>query len=139
MNGLGAVIKEGEKMCELVPSTNEQSLELYVDPIDLPLIAKGQTVQLVFDGWPAFVFSGWPGMSYGTFQAQIIAFDRVISPNGKFRVLAKQSGQKWPDQIQNGCGSKGFALLNNVPLIYELWRKINGFPPDFYSTKTNTK
>ena len=139
VNGLGAVIKEGEKMCELVPSTNEQSLELYVDPIDLPLIAKGQTVQLVFDGWPAFVFSGWPGMSYGTFQAQIIAFDRVISPNGKFRVLAKQSGQKWPDQIQNGCGSKGFALLNNVPLIYELWRKINGFPPDFYSTKTNTK
>lgn len=133
ISGLGGVLKEGETICELVPFVSEQSVELYVDPIDLPLIQKGQTVQLIFDGWPAFVFSGWPGLSYGTFQAKVVAYDRVISKNGKFRLLAKQTGNKWPEQIQNGCGSEGIALLNNVPLIYELWRKINGFPPDFYT------
>jgi hypothetical protein len=25
-------------------------------------------------------------------------------------------------------------LLNDVSIFYELWRNINGFPPDFYST-----
>jgi hypothetical protein len=134
INGLGGVVKEGETICELVPLVNEQSVELFVDPIDLPLIQKGETVQLVFDGWPAFVFSGWPGLSYGTFQAEVVAYDRVISQNGKFRLLAKQTGRKWPKQIQNGCGAEGIALLNNVPLIYELWRKINGFPPEFYTS-----
>ena len=37
-----------------------------------------------------------------------------------------------PSQI--GSGVKGFALLKNVPLFYELWRTINGFPPEFYAT-----
>jgi hypothetical protein len=32
-----------------------------------------------------------------------------------------------------GAGAVGFALLKNVPVWYELWRNINGFPPDFYT------
>jgi len=109
---------------------------LYIDPVDLPLIAKGENVQLIFDGWPAFVFSGWPGLSYGSFSAEIVTFDKVISPNGKFRVLATNKGDRWPDSIQIGGGVKGFALLRNVPVVYELWRIANGFPPEFYQTKT---
>lgn len=134
LQGIGEIVKEGSAICNIVPEQNEQSVELYIAPIDLPLIKKGQKVQIQFDGWPAFVFSGWPGISYGTYSAEIVAFDRVISENGKFRVLAKNTGNPWPEAIQIGGGVKGFALLNNVPVIYELWRKINGFPPEFYGS-----
>lgn len=133
IQGIGEIIKEGAPLCSIVPIQNEQAVELYINPVDLPLIKKGQKVQLQFDGWPAFVFSGWPGVSYGTYAAEIVAFDRVLSENGKFRILAKSSGKPWPEAIQLGGGVEGFALLNNVPLIYELWRKVNGFPPEFYA------
>lgn len=137
VQGIGEIIKEGSSLCSIVPKQTEQAVELYINPVDLPLIKKGQKIQLQFDGWPAFVFSGWPGVSYGTYSAEIVAFDRVLSENGKFRILAKSTGKPWPEAIQLGGGVEGFALLNNVPLIYELWRKVNGFPPEFYS-KTNT-
>ncbi|MDZ4667905.1 MAG: HlyD family efflux transporter periplasmic adaptor subunit [bacterium] len=132
VSGVGEIIKEGGVLCNISPLQTEQVAELFVDPVDFPLIAKGQTVQLIFDGWPTFVFSGWPGVSFGAFDAKIIAYDRVISENGKFRILAENKGKRWPEQIQIGGGIRGFALLNNVPLIYEFWRKVNGFPPDFY-------
>ena len=103
----------------------------------MPLIQKGQQVQLTFDGWPAFVFTGWPGISFGTYTSEIVAFDKSISDNGKFRILVKNKGKKWPEAIQIGSGVEGFALLNNVPLIYEIWRKMNGFPPEFYSKENN--
>jgi hypothetical protein len=32
------------------------------------------------------LFSGWPDMSYGTF-GRIVAVEKFISDNGKFRVL----------------------------------------------------
>jgi len=139
IQGLGEIIKEGMPLCSIVPVQSEQIVELYIDPIDLPLIKIGQTVQLTFDGWPAFVFSGWPGMSYGTYSSEVVSYDRVLSSNGKFRILAKGKSNKWPEVIQNGSGVKGFALLGNVPLIYEMWRTINGFPPEFYNENTTLK
>jgi len=139
VKGVGEIVKEGGMLCNIVPLQKEQAVELYVDPVDLPLIAKGQKIQLIFDGWPAFVFSGWPGLSYGSFSAEIVSFDKVISKNGKFRVLAINKGNQWPKAIQIGGGAKGFALLSNVPVIYELWRKVNGFPPEFYEQKTQSE
>ncbi len=139
IQGLGEILKEGAALCNIVPIHDEQVVELFINPIDLPLIQVGQTVQLTFDGWPAFVFSGWPGVSYGTYSSEIVAFDKAISDNGKFRILAKNNAKKWPDAIQIGGGVKGFALLNNVPLIYELWRKLNGFPPEFYEKSKEIK
>lgn len=138
--GVGEIIKEGTAICSIVPDVKEQSVELYISPIDLPLIRTGQSVQLTFDGWPAFVFSGWPGVSFGTYSAEITAIDRNISENGKFRALAvNKKGEKWPSAIQIGGGVAGFALLKNVPVIYELWRKINGFPPEFYTDNNKNK
>ena len=139
IKGVGEIVKEGGILCSIVPVQKEQAVELYIDPVDLPLIAKGQRIQLIFDGWPAFVFSGWPGLSYGSFSAEIVTFDKVISSNGKFRILAINKGDQWPSAIQIGGGVKGFALLDNVPVIYELWRKANGFPPEFYQPKTEVK
>lgn len=139
VQGIGEIVKEGAPLCSIVPKQDEQAVELYINPVDLPLVQKGQKVQLQFDGWPAFVFSGWPGVSYGTYTAEVVAFDKVLSENGKFRILARNVGEKWPDAIQLGGGVKGFALLRNVPLFYELWRKINGFPPEFYADNASAK
>ena len=130
--GIGEIIKEGSPLCSIVPNQNEKAVELYIKPMDLPLIAVGQKLQLTFDGWPAFTFTGWPGISFGTYSAKVVAVDKTISENGKFRILAVSQNQRWPDAIQIGSGVSGFALLNNVPVVYELWRKANGFPPEYY-------
>ena len=30
-----------------------------------------------------------------------------------------------------GSGVYGWTLLDDVPIWYELWRQLNGFPPNF--------
>jgi len=40
--------------------------------------------------------------------------------------------EAWPDALRVGSGANGFALLKDVPIWYELWRRLNGFPPDYY-------
>jgi hypothetical protein len=44
--------------------------------------------------------------------------------------------------VKIGSGARGVALLNSVPVWYELWRQLNGFPPDYYTSmqkKTDEK
>lgn len=138
VQGVGEIVKDGTPLVSIVPENIGLSVEFFVEPIDVPLINKGMNVQLTFDGWPAFVFSGWPGITFGTYHAQIVAIDRVISDNGKFRVLAVKSQEDWPFAIQVGGGVKALVMLQNVPVIYEIWRKINGFPPEFYQPLTTS-
>lgn len=135
--GVGEVIKEGEAVATIVPTQVDMAVELYVRPMDRPLVSKGQTFRLQFDGWPAIVFSGWPGVSFGTFGAEVLAVDNVTSPNGMFRVLVvpDPNDAEWPELIRAGGGVRGWALLNDVPVWYELWRQFNGFPPEFYRPK----
>ncbi|HAD14340.1 MAG TPA: biotin attachment protein [Saprospirales bacterium] len=132
--GVGEIIKEGEPLLSIQPADYQLAVEMYVKPLDLPLIQKNSKVRFLFDGWPAFFFSGWPGVSLGTFGGQVVAIDRNISANGKFRVLIAPdpNDQPWPTALMPGGGAKGIALLNDVPLWYELWRIVNGFPPDLY-------
>jgi hypothetical protein len=109
---------------------------LYVDPIDLPLVEKGEEVRLIFDGWPAVIFAGWPGTSVGTYVGRVNAIDNFTNQSGKFRVLVEPDVTEtaWPELLRLNGGAKGFLLLNDVPIWYELWRQFNGFPPDFYET-----
>ncbi len=132
--GIGEIIKEGDPVVSIQPADYQLAVEMYVKPLDLPLLSVGREVRFLFDGWPAFFFSGWPGVSLGTFAGKIVAIDRNISANGKFRVLVApdQTEQPWPTALQPGGGAKGIALLNDVFLGYELWRVLNGFPPDLY-------
>lgn len=132
--GLGEIIKEGDPVVSIQPADYQLAVEMYVRPLDLPLLAPGRSVRLLFDGWPAFFFSGWPNVSTGTFSGKIAAIDRNISTNGKFRVLVAPdpAAEVWPSAVQPGGGAKGIALLNNVPVWYELWRILNGFPADLY-------
>jgi hypothetical protein len=126
-------------IAEIVPTTFNYAAELFVSPKDLVLVNKGQKVTMVFDGFPATVFSGWPRASYGTFLGQIIAVETNMSDNGKFRVLVIQDSleRKWPSQLKIGTGVQGFGLLKNVPIWFELWRQINGFPPEFYKSSSS--
>jgi hypothetical protein len=38
----------------------------------------------------------------------------------------------WPKQLSIGSGAQTIALLNTVPVWFEIWRTLNGFPPDYY-------
>ena len=136
--GIGEFIKEGEMMVQIVPINTNYAVEMYVEPMDLPLIHLGEKVRFVFDGFPAIVFSGWPNNSYGTFGGTITAIETNISSNGKFRVLVAEDTTKnksWPPNLKIGGGAKGIALLKDVKVGYELWRNINGFPPEYYKPK----
>jgi len=133
-SGIGETIKEGEPIATIMPSLYDMAIEMYIRPVDLPLVQKGQKVRIQFDGWPAIVFSGWPNTSYGTFGGEVFAIDNFTSDDGTFRVLIApdKKDRKWPKQLRVGGGTKSMILLNDVPIGYELWRVVNGFPPDFY-------
>lgn len=138
--GIGENIKENTPIITIVPEKWKKAVEIYVDPIDLPLIKKGSEVMFLFDGWPSIVFTGWPELTYGTFPGTVQAVDYNISPNGKYRVLVQESDKKeWPNEVRIGSGARGVALLNRVPVWYELWRQLNGFPPDYYTNNTTIK
>jgi adhesin transport system membrane fusion protein len=131
--GVGENIKENTPIITIVPKEWQRAVEVYVNPMDLPLIKKGNEMMFLFDGWPAIVFSGWPDLSYGTFPGIVQAVDFNISENGKYRVLVLESQKKaWPEEVRMGSAARGIALLNRVPVWYELWRQLNGFPPDYY-------
>ncbi len=133
-NGIGETLKQGDPIATIMPSLYDLAVEMYVQPMDLPLVQKGQKVRIMFDGWPAIVFSGWPNTSYGTYGGVVFAVDNFADETGKFRVLVSpdKTIERWPKELRVGGGTNSMLLLNDVPVWYELWRVINGFPPDFY-------
>jgi multidrug resistance efflux pump len=135
--GLGETIKEGTDIAIIVPSNYDLALELYVKPQDIPLLEFGNKVNIRFDGWPAIVMSGWPDASVGVFKGKIVAIDRYISDNGHYRILISPDPEKkqWPTKLSIGTGAQAFIFLKQVPLWYEIWRQLNGFPPDYYESE----
>ena len=135
-SGIGETVKEGESVVSIVPLKVELAAEIYIRPVDVPLVKRGEPVQLEFDGWPAIVFgSGWPNASFGTFRGEVYAVENNISENGLYRVLIEAADSVhngWPEPLRVGAGVNAFALLNDVPLGYEIWRQLNGFPPEYY-------
>lgn len=137
--GIGEFVKDGEMIAEIVPDHVRYAVEMFVQPLDLPLVQPGQKVRFLFDGFPAVVFSGWPKASSGTFGGEIVAVESNVSINGKYRVLVKEDNddKPWPAELKIGVGAQGIALLKDVPVWYELWRNINGFPPEYYKDEKN--
>lgn len=135
-SGIGETIKEGAEIVTIMPALYDLAIAMYVKPIDIPLLEEGQHVRIQFDGWPAIVFSGWPNVSYGTYGGTVYAIDNYISPNGMYRILVAPdiNDVTWPNALRVGAGTSSMLLLKDVPIWYELWRKINGFPPDYYKT-----
>ncbi|MEO9485842.1 MAG: HlyD family efflux transporter periplasmic adaptor subunit [Ekhidna sp.] len=132
--GLGETIKEGEAVVTILPQSNDMAFEMYIEAMDMPLISKGRKVRVEFDGWPALQFSGWPNASVGTFGGVVAVIDRVESKNGMFRIIVKPdpNDETWPDLLRIGSAAKGWVMLNDVSIWYEIWRNMNGFPPTMY-------
>ena len=136
-SGIGETIKQGAAIATIMPTHYDLAVEMYVRPMDLPLLKVGQHVRIQFDGWPAIVFSGWPNTSYGTYGGTVFAIDQFANEYGEFRVLVSPDpkANKWPQALRVGGGAYAMLLLNDVPIWYELWRNVNGFPPDYYKAK----
>ncbi len=126
-------VKPGDPIATLVPDTERRAVEVWIDGNDVPLVQDGADVRLVFEGWPALQFVGLPGASNGTFGGEVAFVDATDDGKGRFRVvvLPDEEQSPWPDAalLRQGVRVKGWVLLGQVPLGYEMWRRINGFPP----------
>ena len=139
-SGIGETVKEGEEIARISPFGFSHAIEIFIHPVDMPLVHPGEQVRLIFDGFPAFVISGWQHISKGVYNGTILTVDPALHESGKFRVLVKPSdGEQWPNALKQGGGVQAIMLLNDVPVGYELWRTFNGFPPDFYSPDQSKK
>lgn len=130
--GIGENVKEGETLVTIVPTSVQPAVELYVKAMDIPLLRKGQKIRLQFDGYPALVFSGWPDASLGTFGGILKVIDFSESRPNVFRLLVVPDPEDtpWPPALRMGSGALGWMMLENVPVWYELWRRLNGFPAE---------
>ena len=137
---VGQAIKEGQMLATIVPDTVDPYAAIYIDGVDAPLIQPGPDgllprVRLQFEGWPAIQFGPAPNLSLGTFGGRIERIDPTNNEKGQFRVLIKPEPHfeydDWPDReyLRHGNTVQGFVFLRLVPLWYEMWRRLNGFPP----------
>lgn len=143
----GILVRPGERLAVLVPDIKRENgtavagkdghpgivMELQIDGNDLPLVQRGDTVRLQFEGWPAVQFVGWPSVAVGTFGGRVYLVDPTANDRGQFRVLVEPDPQSeaWPNQefLRQGVRGQGWILLNEVSVGWEIWRQINGFPP----------
>jgi multidrug resistance efflux pump len=133
VNPQGDLVRQGEGLLVLVPNVESRAVELWVDGNDAALISPGRPARLQFEGWPALQFVGWPEVAVGTFSGKVAFVDASDDGKGKFRVLVvpDENEQAWPSArfLRQGVRVKGWVLLNQVTMAYELWRQLNAFPP----------
>lgn len=129
--GIGEIVKDGEAIATVQPANPTLAVALQVPPRDVPLLRLGDRVRLEFAGWPAMQFSGWPSVAVGTFGGRVAVIDQVASPDGTYRVLVEPDPAEdaWPAELRMGSGARGWALLREVRVWFEVWRLLNGFPP----------
>ncbi|MFN3195844.1 MAG: HlyD family secretion protein [Chlorobiota bacterium] len=137
--GIGETLKEGETIVSIMPEDYELAVEVYISPRDISLVHVGSEVKIRFDGWPAIIISGWPESATGVFTGKVVAIDKFINDRGDYRVIVSpvEKEKPWPHNLFVGTGAATFMLLNEVPVWYEIWRQLNGFPADYYSTEYN--
>ncbi len=139
----GQQIKKGDELFTIVPDTDQNAVELFVVGNDLPLIEVGAEVRLQFEGWPAVQFVGWPSIAIGSFGGQVAAIDATDDGQGQFRILVRPDPdqQDWPSGIylRQGLRANGWVMLGQVPLWFELWRQLNGFPPATFKDPNEEK
>ncbi len=129
-------VKEGDRLFVIVPDTEKLAVEMKVSGNDMPLIHEDDRVRLQFEGWPAVQFVGWPSVAVGTFGGRVNRVFPTDDGMGNFRVVVVPDttgpqNNEWPDKryLRQGVRANGWVLLNQVPLGYEIWRQLNGFPP----------
>jgi membrane fusion protein, adhesin transport system len=150
----GTFLRAGSPLCTVIPETDNRMVELWLDGNDMPLVQvretdaagkilkRGSPVRVQFEGWPAVQVIGWPSVAVGTFGGEVVLVDATDNGRGQFRVLVAE----WPDEVRRdgsageltwpgprwlrqGVRANGWVLLQRVPLWFEVWRQMNGFPP----------
>jgi membrane fusion protein, adhesin transport system len=151
VNNNAEMLKQGDRLVTIVPDTDQRAVELFVDGNDASLIQNislnqnqfaaavdgaGQSCRLQFEGWPAIQFAGWPSVAVGTFGGKVALVDPTDDGKGKFRIVivphkTMARDVDWPSGrfLRQGVRANGWVLLNQVPIGWELWRQLNGFPP----------
>ncbi|WP_442483266.1 HlyD family secretion protein [Aeoliella sp. SH292] len=136
----GEYVKVGDPLFEIVPKVDELAAQIWIDGNDVPLVSAGRKVRLQFEGWPAVQFSGWPSVAVGTFGGVVSIVDSTDDGQGRFRVVVvpDQDCEPWPTYpyLRQGARANGWILLDRVTLSYEMWRRLNGFPPALKSAKS---
>jgi len=129
----GEQVSRGAVLAVLVPQTEDRAVALYVDGNDAALVKPGSPVRLQFEGWPAVQFSGWPSVAVGTFGGKVAFVDAADDGRGDFRIVVVPDNEDgpWPaaSYLRQGVLTKGWVLLKQVSLGFEIWRQFNGFPP----------
>jgi len=151
----GTYLRPGSLICVIIPETESRFVEIWVDGNDMPLIharqdhsgvvTPGSSVRIAFEGWPAVQMIGWPQLAIGTFGGEVVFVDAADDGMGRFRVVVGPSDDivdrgdgrgavtvGWPDKerwLRQGVRANAWVMLDEVPLWFELWRQINGFPP----------
>lgn len=127
------LLKSGDPLAQFVPDVGQPTVELWLEGMDMPLVQVGDKVRLQFNGWPAVQFVGWPSVAVGTFGGVVRLIDPAESNGGKFRILVTPDpdDSPWPSSryLRQGVKAKGWVLLRQVRLGWEIWRRLNGFPP----------
>ncbi|TWT35545.1 Type I secretion system membrane fusion protein PrsE [Posidoniimonas corsicana] len=127
-----SIVKPGDQLCRIVPDTETPAVQAWVSGNDQPLVSAGRHVRLQFEGWPAVQFSGWPSVAVGTFGGEVAFVDPADNGLGKFRIVVvpDPDDQPWPEHpyLRQGVRANAWVLLDQVPLGYEVWRRMNGFP-----------
>ncbi len=137
-------VQTGQVLGQFVPLVTDPAVAIYVNGVDVPLIHPGREVRVRFEGWPVFQFSGWPDASIGTFGGVVKFISNAASANGKFKVIVvpDSNDEPWPtsEYMKYGMRAEGWILLSEVRLGYEIWRKLNVFPPKLdKENKTNSE
>jgi multidrug resistance efflux pump len=136
----GVQISSGATLALLVPTTGSRAVQLYVDGNDAALVTPGREVRLQFEGWPAVQFTGWPSVAVGSFGGRVAFIDTSDDGEGDFRVvvLPDPDQEPWPAAryLRQGTRAKGWLLLEEVTVGFELWRQLNGFPPRYRAQPT---
>ncbi|MCP5143512.1 MAG: HlyD family efflux transporter periplasmic adaptor subunit [Gammaproteobacteria bacterium] len=144
------MINAGQRLVSFLPADAERAVEVFIDGRDIGLVHPGRAVRLQFEGWPAFQFSGVPQYAIGTFSGTVAFVDPSARADGRFRVLVTETADRatcndqqlpnrlriagncgWPPEsfIRLGANARAFIQLETVPLGFELWRRLNNFPP----------
>ncbi|MBL4882906.1 MAG: toxin secretion protein, partial [Planctomycetaceae bacterium] len=117
----------------LVPEVTEQAVEIWLDGNDASWVTKGRHVRLQFEGWPGIQVVGWPSIAVNTFGGRVSVIDATDNGEGQFRVLIQPDPDDapWPTGrfLRQGVRANGLVKLEQVPIWFEIWRNLNGFPP----------
>ena len=132
VNELGDTVKEGDSLMTIIPEASQKAVAILIRGNDMPLVQKGQEVRLQFEGWPAVQVPGWPSIAWGVFSGKVATIDATDNGKGEFRILVipNEEDREWPSDryTRQGARANGWVMLRSVPLGYEIWRQLNGFP-----------